>query len=191
MYAYVTVVRVVLLQARAIWRHGRQIKYREISWMSQMLYDVRSHKTWPHREMFKKVPEMKYVFKYSTVANPLGRSTRFTLHPLQTSTFRHQLHFSGKSSATQERYNIHSHLRRRLQPDTHFSHLSIENSQAPKQRQRGFEPGISLLTNRRGGVVVSRPAWHATDLGSIPGPGMLEFRCKTVTISNVESLFFY
>ena len=32
-------------------------------------------------EMFKLVPEMKYVFKYSAVSNPLSRSNRFTLHP--------------------------------------------------------------------------------------------------------------
>ena len=42
-----------------------------------------SHKTWPQGGT------MKYVFKYSAVSKPLGRSNRFTLHPRQTSTFRH------------------------------------------------------------------------------------------------------
>ena len=32
---------------------------------------------------------------------------------------------------------------------------------------------------RRGGVVVSMPAWHAGDLGSIPGPGMFILGVKT------------
>ena len=31
----------------------------------------------------------------------------------------------------------------------------------------------------RGGVVVSMPAWHAGDLGSIPGPGMFILGVKT------------
>ena len=36
---------------------------------------------------------------------------------------------------------------------------------------------------RRGSVVVITPAWHAGDLGSIPGPGMLYFRCKKLALN--------
>ena len=46
---------------------------------------------------------------------------------------------------------------------------------------------IALMTVKRGAVglprvVVSRHAWHAGDLGSIPGPGMLYFRCKNLVL---------
>ena len=34
-------------------------------------------------------------------------------------------------------------------------------------------------TGRRASVVVNTSAWHATVRGSIPGPDMLYFRCKT------------
>ena len=29
-------------------------------------------------------------------------------------------------------------------------------------------------------IMVSKPAWHAGDLGSIPGQGMLCYRCKNL-----------
>ena len=35
----------------------------------------------------------------------------------------------------------------------------------------------------RGSVVVSMPTWHAGDLGSIPGTGMLYFRCKNLVLN--------
>ena len=38
---------------------------------------------------------------------------------------------------------------------------------------------ISEMYERRGGVVVSMPAWHAGDLGWIPGPGMFILGVKT------------
>ena len=31
--------------------------------------------------------------------------------------------------------------------------------------------------------MVSMPAWHAGDLGSIPGPGMFYFRCKNLALN--------
>ena len=33
---------------------------------------------------------------------------------------------------------------------------------------------------RCGNVVVSTPAWNVGDLGSIPGPGILYYRCKNL-----------
>ena len=35
-------------------------------------------------------------------------------------------------------------------------------------------------------AVVSAPAWHAGDLGSIPGPGMLCFRCKNLALNIID-----
>ena len=37
--------------------------------------------------------------------------------------------------------------------------------------------------DRCSGVVVSTPTRHAGYLGSIPGPGMLYFRCKNVSLN--------
>ena len=41
------------------------------------------------------------------------------------------------------------------------------------------------LPDRRGNVVVTIPAWHAGDLGSIPGPGLLlsYVRCKNMGLN--------
>ena len=36
---------------------------------------------------------------------------------------------------------------------------------------------------RRGSVVVSTPAWHAGDLGTISGPVMVYFRCKNLALN--------
>ena len=40
-----------------------------------------------------------------------------------------------------------------------------------------------VTANRRCSLVPSMLAWHASDLGSIPGPGMLYFRCKTLALN--------
>ena len=32
-------------------------------------------------------------------------------------------------------------------------------------------------------VVLSTPAWHAGNLGSIPGPGILYFKCKNLALN--------
>ena len=49
---------------------------------------------------------------------------------------------------------------------------------------------FTVYTERRGGVVVSMPAWHAGNLDSIPGPGMSYFRCKNLALNirDCESL---
>ena len=39
------------------------------------------------------------------------------------------------------------------------------------------------LSERRGNVVVTIPAWQACDLGSIPGPGLLYVRCKNMGLN--------
>ena len=39
------------------------------------------------------------------------------------------------------------------------------------------------LQERRGSVMVSTVAWHAGDLGSILGQGMLSFRCKNLSLN--------
>ena len=50
--------------------------------------------------------------------------------------------------------------------------------------RRTFAASHAWVTNeRRGGVVVSTPAWHAGDLGSIPGRGMLNFRFKNLALN--------
>ena len=54
-----------------------------------------------------------------------------------------------------------------------------------------FEKTLTLVrscyfdswSHERGSVVVSTPAWHAGDLGSIPAPGMLYFRCKNLALN--------
>ena len=48
------------------------------------------------------------------------------------------------------------------------------------------EASWKLLSERRGSVVVSTPAWHAGDLGSIPGPGMLYFRCNNLALNIID-----
>ena len=42
---------------------------------------------------------------------------------------------------------------------------------------------ITYATERCGSVVVSTPAWHAADLGLIPGTGMLYVRCKNLVLN--------
>ena len=48
---------------------------------------------------------------------------------------------------------------------------------------------ISHWNERRSSVVVSTPAWHAGDLGSIPGPDILYFRCKNLTLNISDRVF--
>ena len=40
-------------------------------------------------------------------------------------------------------------------------------------------------------VVFSTPAWHAGDLGSIPGPGMLYFRFQNIALNIRDSASLY
>ena len=35
---------------------------------------------------------------------------------------------------------------------------------------------------------LSMPAWHASDLGSIPGQGMSDFRCKNLALNISDCL---
>ena len=43
--------------------------------------------------------DKKCMFLYGAVSSPLDRSQRFELHPWQTCSFGHQLHYSGKHSS--------------------------------------------------------------------------------------------
>ena len=55
---------------------------------------IKKHYTQNTKEFFL----LKCVFLYSTLSSPLDHTKRFTLHPWQTCSFRHQLGFSVKHS---------------------------------------------------------------------------------------------
>ena len=56
---------------------------------------LKKHYTQNTKEFFF----LKCVFLYSTLSSPLDHTKRFTLHPWQTCSFRHQLGFSVKHSS--------------------------------------------------------------------------------------------
>ena len=96
----------------------------------------------------------KGVFSNSAVSSSLDRSKRFTLPPsLAAFSFRHQLVFTGKHSATLQL--LHEDYSFLLLPLSLARYLFIylselghcgqnENAQPSKQQQRGFEHSFSI-----------------------------------------------